>query len=420
MSKHKVRGIRRNLLLVTLLPIILLGIAIIVWGMILISEFYTKSIQKELISTTGVMLDSLDFAMEGDYSYEDGILRKGEFDLTHSAMFQRIKEISDIDTTIFWGDTRIMTTLKVKSGASAIGTKAEEKVVESVCRNGENYYSNRLNINGVSYTGYYMPLMNSDGTVVGMVFAGKSRKSVYEHVATILLWFVALAVISAMIAFYLAKVYSKRMLLAIDAINGFIKSISNGNLTVALDEEIIKRKDEIGEIGRNAAKMQGDLQKLIETDPLTSLYNRRSCNRKLSLLEVEKKNYTIAMCDIDWFKKINDEFGHAAGDYVLVTIAEMLAESVKDCGFASRWGGEEFLLIYEMDSKEAQEKVKELRDRIREHAFTYADKQIAVTMTFGIENSDLGRTHEARINEADTNLYIGKRSGRDRIVCSSD
>lgn len=419
MSKHKARGIRRSLLLVTLLPILLLGVAIVVWGMILISEFYTKSIQKELISTTSVMLDSLDFAMEGDYSFEDGILRKGELDLTHSAMFQRIKEVSDIDTTIFWGDTRIMTTLKVKSGASAIGTKAEEKVVERVCRNGENYYSNRLNINGVSYIGYYMPLTNSDGTVVGMVFAGKSRKSVHEHVVTILLWFVALAVISAMIAFYLAKVYSKRMLLAIDVINSFIKSISNGNLTVALDEEIIKREDEIGEIGRNAAKMQGDLQKLIETDPLTALYNRRSCNRKLSLLEVEKKSYTIAMCDIDWFKKINDEFGHAAGDYVLVTIAEMLAESVKDCGFASRWGGEEFLLIYEMDSKEAQEKVKELRDRIREHTFTYADKQISVTMTFGIENSDPGRTHEARINEADTNLYIGKRSGRDRIVCSS-
>lgn len=420
MPNYKVKSIRRNLLLVTLLPIILLGTAMIIWGMFLISNFYTKSIQKELISTTSAMLDSLDLAMDGDYSYENGILRKGEFDITNSTMLQRIKETSDIDTTIFWGDTRIMTTLKVKSGVSAIGTKAMDEVVEHVYREGENYYSDKLNINEVSYIGYYTPLANSDGAIVGMVFAGKSRRSVNENVRIILLWFIILAVISTVIAFYLSRVYSQKMLAAIDAINGFIKSISNGNLTVTLDEGIIGRRDEIGEIGRNAAKMQGDLQKLIETDPLTCLFNRRSCNHKLALLESRQKTYTIAMCDIDWFKKINDEFGHAAGDYVLVTIAEMLMESVKGCGLASRWGGEEFLLIYEMDPAAAQEKVRQLRDNIREHAFVYADKQIWVTMTFGIENSDQSRPYEARIKEADTNLYIGKRSGRDRIVCSLD
>lgn len=404
-------------MVVTLLPIILLGTLIVISGMTLITGFYTQSIQDELISTTSVMLDSLDLTARGDYSYEDGILRKGSVDLTNSTMLYHVKETSDIDTTIFWKDTRVMTTVANEEGNLAVGTKASDEVVEAVLANGRNYYSNNLDVNGMTYIGSYMPLKNSDGTIVGMVFAGESKRSVYVKVSVILLSFALLAVFSIVIAFVLSRIYSRKMVSDIDRINRFIRSISEGDLTVSLNDKIIKREDEIGQIGRNTSKMKDDLRKLIETDPLTALYNRRSCDSMLRAMEEAGEAFCIVMSDVDWFKKINDQYGHDMGDYVLTRISEMIRENVKGCGFASRWGGEEFLLIYKLDLDTVKSKVEQLQVDIREHVFQYAGKQAKITMTFGIEASGHNQSYEKIIKEADRKLYAGKNSGRDKIVC---
>ena len=207
------------------------------------------------------------------------------------------------------------------------------------------------------------------------------------------------------------------MVFDINIINGFLKTISEGDLTATLDDRIVVRKDELGAIGLHATKMQDNLRKLIGTDPLTSLFNRRSCNNKLRALEQDKEEFCIVMCDIDWFKKINDTYGHDAGDYVLVTISQIFQENIKDCGFASRWGGEEFLLVYKLGLQDTRAKVEQLQNTIREFNFQYQDKSFRVTMTFGIEGDHTGNSYEERIKEADNKLYVGKNDGRNQIVC---
>ncbi|MDE5965892.1 MAG: diguanylate cyclase [Lachnospiraceae bacterium] len=416
-QQKKTTSIKRKMLSVVLFPIVLLGAMIVIFGILLLYRSYTESIQEELASATSVLLNCLDLTVEGDYSYENDMLFKGALNLTDSIVLSRIKDNSQIDTTIFWQDTRVLTTIKDENGISAAGTKASESVVNAVLQNGNNYYSNRLDINGVAYIGYYMPLKNSDQSIVGMVFAGKKSELVYDKVFSILLWFAIFSLIAIVIAFRLSRLFSNQMVFDINIINGFLKTISEGDLTATLDDRIVVRKDELGAIGLHATKMQDNLRKLIGTDPLTSLFNRRSCNNKLRALEQDKEEFCIVMCDIDWFKKINDTYGHDAGDYVLVTISQIFQENIKDCGFASRWGGEEFLLVYGLGLQDTRAKVEQLQNTIREFNFQYQDKSFRVTMTFGIEGDHTGSSYEERIKEADNKLYVGKNDGRNQIVC---
>ncbi len=415
-NKKKEKSIRTKLITMVLLPIVVLSVMIISIGMILLYHFYTQSIRNELTAATNIVLDCLNLTVRGDYAYESGMLMKGDLNITDSTMLYRVKEKSQIDITIFWQDTRILSTVSNQYGVSAVGTKASNDVVEAVLEKGECYYSTSLDVNGVPYIGYYMPVENSDHTIVGMIFAGKQKDVVYRGIRTVLLWFLVLSGAAGVVAVIISSVYSNRMVSDINIINRFLKTISEGDLTVNLDKKISDRNDELGRIGEYASRMRTDLKKLIERDPLTSLYNRRSCNNKLKVLESGKSEFTIIMCDIDWFKKINDTYGHDAGDYVLVTLSGLIRENVKDCGFASRWGGEEFLLVYQLKHDAAIQKVQQIQQRIRDYDFTYEDKTIKVTMTFGAETGDSSSTYEKRILTADGNLYVGKNNGRDQIV----
>ena len=155
---------------------------------------------------------------------------------------------------------------------------------------------------------------------------------------------------------------------------------------------------------------------MVERDPLTTLLNRRSCHKKLDGLRGTR--YSVVIGDIDFFKKINDAHGHSAGDYVLKNVSAMLKECANaNGGFAVRWGGEEFLLIFpEQDVKATYPLVSALLSEIRASELEYDGNRIPVTMTFGIAESHDGNEPEKAINEADTLLYYGKENGRNQIV----
>lgn len=415
-KEEKRKSIRTKLLSIVLVPTISLGTVIIIFGVILLYRFYCQSIHDELASTTNMMIDCLDLTVRGNYTYKDGMLLKGDLNITDSTMLYRVREESQIDTTIFWQDTRIITTVENQYGVSAVGTKAGEDVVEEVLEKGKNYFSDHLDINGEKYVGYYMPLKNGNRDIVGMVFAGKKERSIYRNIGEIVLWFLLFSIIAVIIAAFFAKSFSKKVVLDINTINQFLRTISEGQMNESLDDRIANRNDELGSIGIYADRMRSDLQKLIEMDALTSLYNRRSGNNMLQAITDKKEQFTMVMCDIDWFKKINDNYGHDAGDCVLVGVSDMIRNNVGDSGFACRWGGEEFLLVYSTGFEQAREKVEALQKTIREYEFAYEDSVIKVTMTFGIEESDLTEDYEQIIKRADEKLYVGKNNGRNQIV----
>ena len=415
-GKKEKRGIKWKLLTVVLYPILILGILTVVIGVSLIYAFFSNSVHDELAATTKMMLNCLELTVRGDYLYDEGMLVKGDINITDSTMLYRIKEETQIDTTIFWQDERILTTMESDSGVSAVGTRADDDVVKRVLENGESYFSGNVVVLGEKYIGYYAPLENSSHEIVGMIFAGKKKSYVYRDISRLAVWFVVFSGIAVILATILSGKYSSKMVSDIATINQYLRNIASGDLGVTLDEKIEARKDEIGEIGIYATKMRQNLQALVEMDPLTSLFNRRSCNRKLSSLMEREDTFTVVMCDIDFFKKINDNYGHDAGDYVLKEISAILRGSVEGHGFASRWGGEEFLLIYSLPREEVYERVETMQKQIWDFRFVYENRDINVTMTFGIQEREGELPYEQLIKEADNKLYIGKNNGRNQIV----
>lgn len=168
------------------------------------------------------------------------------------------------------------------------------------------------------------------------------------------------------------------------------------------------------------AERNASLDEAAGQDPLTKLFNRRTMEERLDeALEAAKKNGTIfslVMGDIDFFKKINDTFGHDCGDVALVAVAEILKACVRDGDIVCRWGGEEFLLLVSGNRGVATTVAERIRSRIENNVVEFGGNQIKFTMTLGVSTYAPGYSLDALVNQADENLYYGKEHGRNQVV----
>lgn len=160
-------------------------------------------------------------------------------------------------------------------------------------------------------------------------------------------------------------------------------------------------------------------QKILEEknrDQLTKLYNRNYLENYVKTLI--NKNYSAAMIDIDFFKNINDTYGHAAGDDVLIYVSSVLDKFYKD-GAAFRVGGEEFLIIATIKKENLAAIVENLRKEIEEKELLYCGKTITLTISAGIATSTDGSKFEDVQMKADKELYRAKETGRNKVCVYS-
>jgi len=173
-------------------------------------------------------------------------------------------------------------------------------------------------------------------------------------------------------------------------------------------------------------EMYEKIQELSIRDPLTNIYNRRYIFDRLEVIVAEflreKKNFSVSIIDIDYFKKVNDNYGHQAGDFVLREFADIISGSLRPYDLSGRYGGEEFIII-SMNSGKKQTclKMERILDIVRNKKFIYKDNEISFTFSCGIsESSELDDVSVAALIEAaDKRLYKAKKSGRDMIVINS-
>ncbi|MBB5048210.1 diguanylate cyclase (GGDEF)-like protein [Rhodopseudomonas rhenobacensis] len=157
------------------------------------------------------------------------------------------------------------------------------------------------------------------------------------------------------------------------------------------------------------------------TDPLTGLFNRRVFNQgvveEIVRFDRFQTAFSAVMCDIDYFKEINDVHGHLIGDQVLVHLARILSRSVRQTDFLARWGGEEFvILLVGADEKVAVEFAEKLRNTIAHTAF---DEIGCLTCSFGVAECVPGDTPESLLARVDNALYRAKMNGRNRVELAS-
>lgn len=159
------------------------------------------------------------------------------------------------------------------------------------------------------------------------------------------------------------------------------------------------------------------LDKLAHYDALTKLRNRHSMEDKLhSLLDNTTDDYCFIMGDIDDFKQFNDKYGHACGDYVLKSVAEIILKNTGAPHIACRWGGEEVLILLKANVEYAHIIAEKIRYEIEHMNGLYKTTLIHVTMTFGISAYTSGESFEKCISNADSKLYQGKQQGKNCVV----
>lgn len=156
-------------------------------------------------------------------------------------------------------------------------------------------------------------------------------------------------------------------------------------------------------------------------DGLTNVYNRRYLEQRMSEEVAYSKRYgkplTICLLDIDFFKRLNDTYGHQAGDHVLKRVSALLSQALREYDVVARYGGEEFAIILPTTPKQKGASIAErLRASIAETDFTFKDKPIRTTISCGVACfPEDGETSDALVAAADKALYTAKDRGRDQI-----
>jgi diguanylate cyclase (GGDEF)-like protein len=181
---------------------------------------------------------------------------------------------------------------------------------------------------------------------------------------------------------------------------------------------LISRLGEIETLNRR-------IQEQAIRDPITGLYNRRYLEEMLEreVARAKREGYPIslALIDLDYFKRVNDTYGHQAGDLVLQTLGKLLLESAREGDIACRYGGEEFVLVLPRLSVEhAFHRAEEWRLAFAKQTTRHGDLEITATMSIGLATYPLHAANsDELINQADLALYNAKHAGRNRTAIAS-
>ncbi|MDE6748414.1 MAG: GGDEF domain-containing protein [Lachnospiraceae bacterium] len=162
------------------------------------------------------------------------------------------------------------------------------------------------------------------------------------------------------------------------------------------------------------------LDKMASVDPLTGLYNRRSMQAFFDHAIESEEPFCLVMCDIDDFKKCNDNYGHDFGDIVLKEVTHIIHELETEHGYVCRWGGEEILILSTENLDTTCKIAENIRRNVESHNFLYNGKIIHCTLTIGVASHKQGNTIADTIMHADNRLYYGKKNGKNRVVTPYD
>ncbi|MCM1273259.1 MAG: cache domain-containing protein [Clostridium sp.] len=247
--------------------------------------------------------DTITYLDEGTlYVDENGNLYKGETNITeNNQIADHIQEATQMDITVFYGDTRYMTSICKEDGSRVLGTKAGDAVIKAVLEKGEEYFSRDVDVLGQKYYGYYVPLYEGD-EIVGMIFAGMPQKDARAQIMQIISAIIGIIAVMGVICIVLLVLEINKLVRALHKGSEALDQVAEGQLNIELDEAVVQRPDEIGQITRAIAKLKESQTAIIRTmkgqsDSLnmTSEYlNQKTKDATTSVSQVEKAVEEVA------------------------------------------------------------------------------------------------------------------------------
>ena len=407
---------------IIILPVFFIGIVMAGISYILIKKNVYYEIRSGMENEAYTLANTYDVMYPGYYELVKAenllALKKGEHYLTNN-FIDNIKEDTGLEITIFYNDIRMITTL-YSDNKRITGSKMNSAIKKDVLENGYSKFYDDVRIEEERFFAYYLPVHNGSENIIGAICILKPANQIHSKFAKQVIPLIAIIIAGVVIITYLNYLYFGKLNKNFKHIRNFLGEVTGGNLKAEMNREALAREDEIGDVAKASVNMQRSLRNLIVKDSLTDLYNRRYCNQNLKNLSEQYiktgEPYTLAIADIDFFKKVNDTYGHIAGDEVLVSVAQIMKKSMAGKGFAARWGGEEFLLVYTgCDMETTLTYLEMLVEAIREMRVEYDDKAIKITISIGVATGN-GDSVDKVLCTADDRLYHAKKEGRDRVV----
>lgn len=407
---------------IIILPVFFIGIVMAGISYILIKKNVYYEIRSGMENEAYTLANTYDVMYPGYYELVKAenlmALKKGEHYLTND-FIDNIKEDTGLEITIFYNDIRMITTL-YSDNKRITGSKMNSAIKKDVLDNGYSKFYDDVRIEEERFFAYYLPVHNGSENIIGAICILKPANQIHSKFAKQVIPLIAIIIAGVVIITYLNYLYFGKLNKNFKHIRNFLGEVTGGNLKAEMNREALAREDEIGDVAKASVNMQRSLRNLIVKDSLTDLYNRRYCNQNLKNISEQYiktgEPYTLAIADIDFFKKVNDTYGHITGDEVLVSVAQIMKKSMAGKGFAARWGGEEFLLVYTgCDMETTLTYLEMLVEAIREMRVEYDDKAIKITISIGVATGN-GDSVDKVLCTADDRLYHAKKEGRDRVV----
>ncbi len=251
-------------ILITVIGImVFLALNILFFTYTQVNKLALKNYEKNLESNINLALSLIDEKHPGSWRVDGETLYKGE-DIVNdkSELVDMVKEETGNEVTIFLNDTRISTTVVDGSNKRAVGTKASEKVINTVITDGKEY-TGEAEILGIAHQVKYVPIKNESGDIVGMFFMGLEKKTINNEIRNIILVIAGLTLLISTIAFFVVIFVAKRLADPITVVVSHMSVISNGDLTKETDPRFINRHDEAGELTQSLDTMQKALKQII-------------------------------------------------------------------------------------------------------------------------------------------------------------
>lgn len=260
-------NIKKKILMIAVGPVLMLGVISIFFITTQVRKAVISEIEEALKGTAAATLAAYD-QNAGDYIQSaNGDIWKGSYNISKSeSLVDKIKSNSGMDVTFFYGDERIMTSAKDANGDRVLGSRAGDKIVEKVLKGGEEYFSSAVSIEGELNYGYFMPVHqnNSDNQIIGMIFVGtnlKEKEAVVKRIlSSICSSVIVVMLICIAVGIRLAGSMSRNIRKSIQVVG----RLAEGNLDVWVDDKLLKKKDEIGELSRVTITLRDTMRSTIK------------------------------------------------------------------------------------------------------------------------------------------------------------
>ena len=259
--------LKEKILALSLVPVLVLGITMFLVAADRIANGIYDAAYNGMHATTLAVRDIFEEGKSGAYHMdEQGMLWKGDaLNISQATnIVDHIKESTGIDVTIFWGDTRILTSIVDEHGARQINTKASAEVAERVLQNGETYYDRNIEILGQRYIVSYTPLYQENSKeIIGMIFLGTPQQTVSVIINKIRGQFLLIILCMLLFVTVIAYTLVSRIVAALKKNMELLDCISSGNFQIEVQPALVRRKEEIGDLAKNILNLTDALRTIV-------------------------------------------------------------------------------------------------------------------------------------------------------------